>query len=508
MTRMSLSVCAAAAIFLVGTAVADEAKSGIEQTATLKLARTAFPLPEQATFEAELALLSDVLLAKVQHPAPAQFAHDRVFGHELVGVFRLMRQWPIEKFREPIMQQFKTSDDFVIECARVLVAYRDEDLRELVKTRSEYSRTTIRSGQRQNPKTETVLYILKTKLSPEEKFHHFDSLLPTPLEWVGLPEFHWPDGMTIQRAVSLLSDEDPSVRLQSWVWLGERGIIAPTDVVSEHWPKLTERQQELISRLKPRFLGQSRMLKLFWELTGNASARVRTLLLTGQAELGSQAAIVEARRQFSSMIKEEYLEIFCADPKHFVVPELRPIVAPSDTSNLIKLHRCQNQWFAQLAINALCSLDHPDAIKEVGEALLKPGWDWRRKYDWRDRCVCDRLQEQSVKGLMNRNLYLDVLANALRKHTGRFETPHLTKLVETFECMTGQDFTSDVLLNRKKVRRTQFSIVWSANGKRTSSVKTIEEYQDLAVQTAEECLSWYSKQLAKKIEVRIGMSDN
>ena len=52
-------------------------------------------------------------------------------------------------------------------------------------------------------------------------------------------KLNWPDGMAVSEPAWQLKAENLSVRLQSWVWLAERGIIAPPDVALECWPKRT-----------------------------------------------------------------------------------------------------------------------------------------------------------------------------------------------------------------------------------------------------------------------------
>src|SRR4029077_5742497 len=52
-----------------------------------------FPVETQGTFEADVALLANVLIAKIENPAPPDFVHDKVVGHELGGIFELIRDW-------------------------------------------------------------------------------------------------------------------------------------------------------------------------------------------------------------------------------------------------------------------------------------------------------------------------------------------------------------------------------------------------------------------------------
>src|SRR6516225_8407447 len=127
-------------LVLMGVAPAADDEVDSSAVAETEFARCEFPVPEQPTFDADLQLLERVLIAKVESPAPKDYTHDRVHGHELAAVLELMAQWPNSKFGDSLSRHFRTSDWFVIECAQALVAQRDQELIPVVETRKAYER--------------------------------------------------------------------------------------------------------------------------------------------------------------------------------------------------------------------------------------------------------------------------------------------------------------------------------------------------------------------------------
>jgi hypothetical protein len=255
------------------------------------LARTPFPLADRPTFDAELAELADVLVAKIEHPAPANFVRDRVLGHELDGVFELIREWPLAKFREPLVQYLKSREFDLIECADALLAFEDDEVQELVDSRPELHKglKRLRSNRlRVTPNaimSQMVNRLLKLPPRPAGKFARYAKLLP-PRKDDLYDKLDWPEAMTVQAAVSQLNDSDASVRLQSWLWLAERGIIGPTEIVSETWQRLSQEQQTHLCKVQPRFVGRMRLLALFDHVAANSSDSVRSDLFVRRAALG------------------------------------------------------------------------------------------------------------------------------------------------------------------------------------------------------------------------------
>jgi hypothetical protein len=395
-----------------------------------ELARTNFPLIEQATFDADLALLANVLAAKIQHPAPPDYTRDRVHDHELEGVFTLIRAWPHAKFRGPLVNYFKTSDSFVIECAQALVVYRDAALRDVVETRRDYTRRCCTGCFCW---METISNVLKEEIPREATFEPLDSLLPPRNEKEILARLEWPDGITLQKAASQLNDERLSVGLQSWAWLAERGMVAPTGTAVKAWPKLTERQQCYIAALEPKFVGRTRLLQLYDEIAGSSSVTVQARLLVRRAELGSESARAEARRVVhDAMSREDFSGILTREPGKSALHAVCAAPVPADIPTLIRLHRCSEQWVANAAIGGLCRLDHPDAINEVGEALANPAADYRHSF------LEHEIQRQSANSLKHRDQWLAVLAKALRERNEIDMA--FVGLIDAFECMSGREF--------------------------------------------------------------------
>lgn len=513
MTRMSLSVCVAAVFFFSRAVAADDGQAGSDQADALKLARTSLPLPKQSTFEADLAQLADVLVAKIVHPAPDRFVHDMVLDHELISIFRLISDWPIETFREPLVKHFETNHEFEFESAEALLAYRDDDMTKIVESRKGVrarveSLHTFRGG-------ETPLYLItkaliwgdKEQLSVAKPFVPLDTLLPGEKEGV-FNKLNWPIGMTVHAAVSQLEDEQLSVRLQSWLWLAERGIIAPTEVVSESWPKLTEEQQELICKTKPKFIGHARLLKLFEDLMATSPESIQGHLLVRQVQLGSKSASTEARRTLSKCMERDD---FLNGPIGADWSALKAVCAAPDASDvptLIRIRQSKHESDADTALEGLAQIDHPDAIDEVGKFLAEPSTDCEY---W---IIVNLIRDQSIKELQDRELYLAVLAPALRKCLDSDFRPSgrrgvewiLKKLVIAFMCMSGREFMAAAHVEQKKnIRSVNFGVTW--NSSKGYSTRKTYTYEDMSTATAKVCLRWYSEKLEAE-DKQIGKSSD
>jgi hypothetical protein len=497
MIRPSSSLYIAAAIFVSGIVYAGEEISGDVAAASSKLARTQLPLREQSSFERDLGLLAEVLAAKVQYPAPENYTHDRVLGHELVGAIGLMSHWTNPQFIQPLVEHFKTSEIAVIECARALAAYRDDGLRTVVMSRQNYSRKVRgTSNFDTNPTYETVADVLQVKVPAEGNFEPLDTLLP---DWKKSPDgFCWAEGLTVQTAVSQLNAESQSVRLQSWLWLADQGIVAPTAIALDCWPKLTESQQVFIARLNPGFVGSQRLLRLYEDLVERSSPELRRHLLFSRLNLGSDSAKTEFQRLLqearqivqASLESEDLIRLLSEAPGKSAFRIVRRHGSPEDIPMLIRIRRCNDQWIANSAILGLCRLDHPDAIEEVGKALADPARDCR------DTGLSQWLQDQSVRDLKYRGLYLKVLADALRKRSAGKPEQHDRDLIDAFECMSGKDFASNVSEKTEKtVQRATFWVGWNSKKGATAGMNVVKGHPDPVRLAADKCLRWYSEQV-------------
>jgi len=499
MNRPLIGFIFAAAISVSGFACADDISVN-DAGDRPKLARLAFPLKEQPTFDDDLALLADVIVAKIEHPAPENYTHDRVVGHELIGIFELVRYWTNPKFAQPLRQNFTTTEIGVIECARALLAYQVADLRSVVMTRKDYSRKVKNTLRWQrNPKYEMINDLQQINLPAAAKFESLESLLP---DWKNPRyEFYWPEGLSVPTAVSQLQAESQSVRLQSWIWLAGQGIIAPTDIALECWPKLTGDQQIFVARLKPRFLGSDRLLKLFERLADVSSGEPRHHLLLSRLRLGSETAKVEfeqvradARQVVQEALKTDDLTGLQADkPGGSAFWLVWRHASLEDIPMLTRISECSDCWVAGDALCGLCFLDDPAAIAVVGKALAD------HSFKRRDFCVTGFLQDLAVSDLKNRHLYLGALANALRKCKDRGPDYHVNGLIDAFECMSGQDFTSKVSeekRNQQVVKRANVGVGWNSSKGLLVNAKVVKEKPDPVSLVADECLRWYAETVA------------
>lgn len=396
------------------------------------LDRLQFPLPEQATFEAELKLLEDVLAAKLRDPAPRNYTRDRVLGHELGRVLELMRYWPSEKFCEPLITHFTTSNRYVIKCARALVAYRDEDLRDVVFTRKDYKWSD--SGGCFIV-VESVARILNEPFPPEQPFRACEDLIPEKVDRRGEKTFDWPPGVTIPGAARQLKDEQLSIRLQAWLWLARLGIVATTEAVVEAWPRLTEEQRETIAFLDPDYCGRQRLLALYERIAEHSPEVIQNSLLVRRVELGSEPAKIRARRMVH--LRRNFPVKLTEAPGESALDALCKAPDPVDIPLLLELGRCSELGWPLLRIanrpmRALAGIDHPDAIEIIGEALYSPT---------ADLFLVSDLQIQAAKDLRHRDLYLAVIVRGL--HHPELTGKKLVQLLGLFECMSGRSFGCD-----------------------------------------------------------------
>jgi len=395
----------------------------------LKLAVATFPLTEQATFDEDLALLADVLAAKLESPLPLDSSGDHK-GRELVPeILNLMEKWNCPKFRAPLEKHLKRADDNLLGCVLAIVAQRDSHLLEVAATRGNESGFMFDSG---TIETVPVAEILKKGPHPESEFIALDTLLPPAREWSN--HLQWQNGLTILGAAAQLHDEQRSIRLQAWVWLAELGIIAPTEDVLHCWPELTDEQQKHLLRMVPKFLGQQRLLALCEELSRDSSDAMRRRLLSKRARLGSESAKDEVRQIVQQALKsDDFVGQMATEDGTWALLAAEYFADESDIPWLIRLHRCHDRKLVLYALRALCAIDHPAAIEEIGEALLNP-----RLHD-EDGYVLSLLRELAVRPLKHRRDYLNLVAIVLR-HEKNAEFDRLSKLLGTFQVMSGEDF--------------------------------------------------------------------
>ncbi len=500
MRRISLFVCAATFLCYGALAIADENCGASEPGDTAALARTAFPLPDLPTFEAELADLENAIAAKIEHPVPQSPLRDRVLGYELDQVLELAREWPAQKFREPLIKLLNANADSQIRSGGALLAFRDPELTKLVNS-CRGLRNAIEQLEVLRNDEPPLLCIVRTMWlnkkpidSSAVRFTPVESLLP---DWKDecAGKLKWPRGMNVARTASQLQDAEISVRLQAWVWLAEKGIIAPTEAVVESWPMLTNEQKRHITAVRPKFIGRRRLLMLFdqllfIELSAPPHPTVCGDLRRAQVQCGNILPMAEARRIlklgrqradfFTSMTTEER-DAFCVICD---APER------SDVTMLLQFHNEGREWVAFTALEGLCRIDDPDAIHEVGKFLATP------EDDYRYSIVLGLIQRQSILELENRALYLAVLAPALRASLkpgfGKEIGERLVResLTETFECMAGQDFRTAALAEQNKmVRGYRIGIGWSSEKGGSTNFKRI--YADLPTATATVCRRWY-----------------
>jgi len=492
MARILLPLCVAAVLFLCGIVTAGDEKAGGEVE---KVARAEFPIGEQATFEAEIKHLATVLAAKVQYPAPEQYTRDIVVGHELKYVFELLREWPATEFRQPLLEYFSAKQFYEDECAEALLAYRDEELTDLVKSHAGvFGRVGATRFYRQENDMNDIIGNLRLwgrrfEFTGPKPFEPLDSLLP---ESKLLGRLKWPAGITVDDAVRQLGDTELSIRLQSWAWLAERGIIAPTEDVIAAWPRLKYEHQDFISDVRPRFVGHQRLLKLFEKLAlmSAESEGINDTLIVGQVKLGRMETITQARQILAGVPVGKANDAPWS--KTLALKVLAAAPSPEDVAVLIKISREVDEYRAGIAVEGLAQIDNLEAIDEVGKYLAKPSTDFRYSF------VVRRIEQQSIKQLRNRDRYLDILATALRnaleisteRHTRDWRPLRL--LGDAFICMSGQDFRKAIQAEKKKEPTGR---VMGASWNSSKGFQTFSRpvYHDTATSIAKVCLDWYSQ---------------
>lgn len=494
MARMALKLCVGAVLF-GGIVAAQDAQLVIPRGEIEILAREELPTGGQTTFEAEIKHLTDVLAAKVQYPAPAQYIHDNVLGHELKHVFKLLREWPAMGFRQPLTEYFSTIRLYEDECAEALLAYRDEELVALVKTHTGvFGRVgTARFDRQQRDVTDVVgklrLWARRFDFHGPKPFDPLDSFLP---ESKLLGRLKWPDGITVDDAARQLGDRDLSIRLQSWAWLAERGIIAPTEDVVTIWPRLKYGHQDFISDLRPRFAGRQRLLKLFEKLAlmSAKSGLINDALILGQVELGQMEPVTRARQILAGVPVGKAHDALWSETLALNVLAAAP--GAEDVAILIKISRGGDEYNAGIAMDGLARIDNSEAIDEVGKYLAKPSKDFRYSI------VVRTIQRQSIKELRHRNRYLDILASALCHAVEISNDQHerdwrpLQLLGEAFVCMSGQNFRDAVQAEKSQVITGQVvGASWNSSKGFQKFSRPI--YQDNATSVAKVCLDWYSQ---------------
>jgi hypothetical protein len=495
MRRISLLFCAAALIFPGGLARADQNPAGNIRRDAIELSRTAFPLPEQPSFEAELARLADAVAAKVQYPTPARTVIKHVRFQELCDALKLIQNWPIERFREPVIKLFQKDDWLDVDAAETLMAFRDDGLMKLIDSRP---------GLHARIKRMRSFGVTKTPPSSSESarfaarcFVPQTNLLPDPKEGVYC-ELNWPEGMGVSEAASQLKAENLSVRLQSWVWLAERGIIAPPDVVLECWPKLSQTQQGFICRVRPKFSGRRRLLTLFEQLlfeaiAADAPSGLVQELRRGQIQLGSALPTLEARRILHASRQRPGFPNGLTDDEEDALVLVCEAPEESDLAELIELRKTKSDWVATTALEGLCRIDHPDAIRQIGRFLS------RTTGEYPFLTIMRLVESQSFKELQCRDQYLAVLAAALRDCQQRkFKSQPqkewvLERIVVAFELMSGQDFTKAVEAEQKVPRGFYAGV--GLNSRKGPSTHFSYNYPDLRAAAVTVCLRWYKRKL-------------
>jgi len=423
MTRVLVSTLLVAQLAIAPVSIAQTRTPGKRSKAHLVLAAANFPLEERPTFEDDLEYLADVVAAKIYSP-PHDYARDIDARCEAARLLRLVSDWPNPKFYAPLTRLYHRTEDHVIECAEAMVSQDDQAMRAVVETRLGYKR--IDDAGCFGTIERSVAEILNSRRAGERSFPVLTTLLPVPDNEKCGDKLSWTVEPTIPGAVAQFRSDHPSIRFQSWLWLAERGIVGTTEVVLENWQRLKECQQMAIADIEPRFVGRKRLLALYEDLALQSSPALKKRLLIQRAKLGSDLALAEAHHAIDEALKDDDFAVKLLDGHGRTALEaICETPSVSDIPLFIQLHRCADEELADLAIRALCEIDHPDAISEVGSALVN-----------HENCLLGfHLAAQARKQLVDRNSYLAILSAALRK-----EDADTFFLVHTFECMSGQDF--------------------------------------------------------------------
>ena len=415
-------------------------------------------------------------------------------------MFDLLREWPSASFRQPLVVYFSTKQEYEVECAEALLAFRDDELTKLVESH-EGVRGRVASSRFERQRDDLTdlvrnmqLWANRHDIPVAAPFVSLDGFLPErrPLS---SSKLNWAPGITVDAAVRQMHDPDLSVRLQCWSWLAERGIIASTDDVIVAWPHFNDDHRRFITSVRPRFSGRARLLNLFEKLAPISSEMrfVQDDLVVGQVQLGSASVIPRARKVLNDAIDQNDVSYELRHSRRCALKALceRPSVA--DVSLLIRISRGDSEYDAGVALEGLARIDDPEAIDEVGKFLTQPT-DGHEYF-----FIVRAIQQQSIKQLRHRGRYLAVLATALRNASkinadrrGR-DWGTLRKLGDAFVCMSGQDFREAIQAEIKKdVARHTVGVSWSSSKEYRAHSRLI--YQDAGTSIAKVCLHWYSQQ--------------
>lgn len=258
--------------------------------------------------------------------------------------------------------------------------------------------------------------------------------------------------MTLPTAVTHLESADPSIRLQSWLWLAMQGVIAPTDPVRDAWAHLSDQTRvELIRHVSKhyfgllwfrdetrKYIGTERLRALFEGLlalrhTGQLDESVEVRLLIALAEFDSPAARKRARQ----LISERLGMLGTAPSDEFALSDrtlegavyaLSLSPTPEDLELFSVMCRGTNETLRSYAAFALAQIRSPGAVAETRRIILED-----------PRTVCgyaiDAIKYQSLRDAPLPRDYLEIVVEAMRTRS----VAYYASLIDTFACIVGED---------------------------------------------------------------------
>ncbi|MEM7236133.1 MAG: HEAT repeat domain-containing protein, partial [Planctomycetota bacterium] len=227
-----------------------------------------------------------------------------------------------------------------------------------------------------------------------------------------------------------------SVRLQSWVWLAQAGIVADTESVEDSWDQLSREQRDTLVTIRSGrtiFVGKERLRGLFEKLLNTdlkcwQPPGVHAELLQRLGQLKSEVARRFARRLISERLpklQHSRVESFALLDGAAWCLSWHP--RDEDVPCLLALSRIANERLRQVAWIGLARHGSDRALEPLGRALSGD-----RPFDTVFMLVdlCNTWRERPKL----RWKYLDMLAKAIEK---RGMDGHTGGLVEAFSFVAG-----------------------------------------------------------------------
>ncbi|MEM7264016.1 MAG: hypothetical protein AAF488_18670, partial [Planctomycetota bacterium] len=381
-----------------------------------RLASVRFPLPDD-DFEVEIESYLRVLSAKLSNFRDVKFPNGAVDHAQVERCIRLAGRLRHPRLRGPLIHVLQVSERYRKAAAIALLKWRDPDLRrEVERFRHHPCKIMIQLGNEVNG-TIGDLIGPPREISHKPKIRRTLHLLP-PSE---------PRGVEFDEARAGLLSVDLSIRLQSWKWLAQRGMVAATDPVEEAWEELSESQQRSLV-VRGSIVGVERLRTLYESLIRQENFTLADQsLLVRLGELKSRYGVRLAKRIVISphVYPESFwlhaVESLIAHPTAADLPCLFELLCRVDKKLRPRIWR------------GLVGVSDPRALTVLQYAFRSVEFEEMRPAVW-------RLSEIARERLELRWRYLGFLAALLRSQPFEIEgrTP---SLIRAFHNAVGAKLT-------------------------------------------------------------------